>query len=181
MLHILIQIVLLTFFLLNELSNNVDGFRLSTWVVKDKNKPLSMGPIWDFNLAFGNADYCRGGDYNVWAYRFNERCPGDQWQIPFWWHRLLEDPAWLSQVQDRWNDLRGAEFSETEIHRRIDEYVTLLTASGGSKSNFTRWQVLNEYVWPNNYVGGTYEMEIFYLKEWISNRLQWLDENIMNL
>ena len=169
------------FFLLNELSNNVDGFRLSTWVVKDKNKPLSMGPIWDFNLAFGNADYCRGGDYNVWAYRFNERCPGDQWQIPFWWHRLLEDPAWLSQVQARWNDLRGAEFSETEIHRKIDEYVTLLTASGSSKSNFTRWQVLNEYVWPNNYVGGTYEMEIFFLKEWISNRLQWLDENIMNL
>lgn len=169
------------FFLLNELSNNVDGFRLSTWIVKDKNEPLSMGPIWDFNLAFGNADYCRGGDYNVWAHRFNERCPGDRWHIPFWWQRLLEDPTWVTQVQNRWDDLRAAEFSETEIHRRIDEYVALFASSGSGRSNFKRWQILNEYVWPNNNVGGTYDMEIFYLKQWISNRLQWLDENIAGL
>jgi hypothetical protein len=49
------------FFILNELSNNVDGYRLSTWLVKDKNELLSIGPIWDFNLAFGNANYCGGG------------------------------------------------------------------------------------------------------------------------
>ena len=25
---------------------------------KDKGEKLNMGPIWDFNIAFGNADYC---------------------------------------------------------------------------------------------------------------------------
>ena len=169
------------FFLLNELSNNVDGFRLSTWLVKDKNEPLAMGPIWDFNLAFGNADYCQGGEFNVWAYRFNERCPGDRWQLPFWWQRLLQDPAFVTQIKTRWDALRADEFAESEIHRRVDEYVTLLNASGSSRSNFNRWPVLTEYVWPNNYVGGTYDEEINYLKSWISNRLQWLDENIAAL
>jgi len=37
------------FFILNEIANNVDGYRLSTYMHKDKNGPLTMGPIWDFN------------------------------------------------------------------------------------------------------------------------------------
>ena len=49
------------FLLLNEVTRNVDAYRLSTYMYKDKNGPLTMGPIWDFNLAFGNADYCEGG------------------------------------------------------------------------------------------------------------------------
>ncbi len=74
------------FFILNELSNNVDGYRLSTWLVKDKNEKLKMGPIWDFNLAFGNANYCGGANTDVWAYKFNERCPGDFWVLSRWLH-----------------------------------------------------------------------------------------------
>ena len=42
-----------------------------------------MGPIWDFNLAFGNADYCQGYSATGWGYKFNSICPGDVWQIPF--------------------------------------------------------------------------------------------------
>ncbi len=49
------------FFLLNEVSRNVDGYRLSTFLYKDKDSvgdgKLVFGPIWDFNLGFGNADY----------------------------------------------------------------------------------------------------------------------------
>ena len=86
------------FFILNELSNNVDGYRISTYMHKDKNEKLKMGPIWDFNLAFGNADYCSGGETNVWAYKFNERCPEDGLSVPFWWDRLLADPAFVSRL-----------------------------------------------------------------------------------
>jgi hypothetical protein len=50
---------------------------------KDKGGKLKMGPIWDFNLGFGNADYCKGGSYEGWAYKFNSECPGDLWQVPF--------------------------------------------------------------------------------------------------
>jgi len=169
------------FFLLNELSNNVDGFRLSTWLVKDKNGKLQMGPIWDFNLAFGNANYCGGGDADVWTYKFNSRCPGDFWQIPFWWDRLLQDPAFVAQLQVRWQELRDGPFSNAVVMSKINAYVERLTLAGAIQHNFEKWPVLGQYVWPNNFVGNSYSEEIDYLKDWINQRLNWLDNAIMEL
>lgn len=169
------------FFLLNELSNNVDGFRLSTWLTKEKNEKLKMGPIWDFNLAFGNANYCGGGETNVWAYKFNERCSNDTWLIPFWWDRLLSDSVFVSQLQNRWDELRSGAFSNQYIINKIDNYTETLNAAGAIDANFEKWPVLTEYVWPNNYVGNTYSSEVTYLKTWINDRLSWLDTSISNL
>lgn len=169
------------FFLLNELSNNVDGFRLSTWITKDTNEKLEMGPIWDFNLAFGNADYCQGGATNVWAHRFNERCPDETWQLPFWWNRLLEDPTFVAELKNRWIELRNSTFSERTMFDKIDGYVAQISTSGSIQANFSTWQVLGTYVWPNNYVGQTHDEEIVYLKDWIHARLNWLDDAISGL
>ncbi len=169
------------FFILNELSNNVDGYRISTYMNKDKNGKLKMGPIWDFNLAFGNADYCSGGATNVWAYQFNERCPGDFWAVPFWWERLLEDPAFVTRVQERWNTLRGGTLSDASILGKVDAYVKTLNDVGAVKSNFDTWPIFGTYVWPNNFVGNSHNDEIGYLKQWISNRTLWLDDAIGSL
>jgi len=169
------------YFLLNELSNNVDGYRLSTWLVKDKNEKLKMGPIWDFNLAFGNANYCGGWSTDVWAYKFNERCPGDIWQIPFWWDRLLEDPTFVSELKLRWEELRGGLLSDMAILHKIETYSELLTLSGSIEENFNTWPILGQYVWPNNFVGNSYEEEREYLTNWVSNRLNWLDTEISGL
>ena len=169
------------FFLLNELSNNVDGFRISTWIVKDKNEKMRMGPIWDFNLAFGNADYCSGGESNVWAYKLNERCPGGFWPIPFWWERLLQDPAYVLKLKARWTELRGTAFSNSAMTKMIDNYEMILRSSGSVKRNFERWPVLGTYVWPNNYIGSDYSDEINFIRNWISERLSWLDSNIASL
>ncbi|PCJ94516.1 MAG: hypothetical protein COA50_12205 [Flavobacteriaceae bacterium] len=169
------------FFLLNELSNNVDGYRLSTYMQKDKNEKLKMGPIWDFNLGFGNADYCDGGSSNVWAYKFNERCPNDFWQVPFWWDRLLQDPAYVTKLQNRWAILRSSVLSEASILGKIDTYNDALDASGSIDQNFNTWNVLGTYVWPNSFVGNTYNEEIDYLKNWVEDRLIWMDTEINSL
>ena len=94
------------FFILNELSNNVDGYRLSTYLHKERNEKLVIGPIWDFNLSFGNADYCGGERYDVWCFKFNERCLGDYWNVPFWWNKLLEDEKFVNKLKNRWIYLR---------------------------------------------------------------------------
>jgi len=169
------------FFLLNELSNNVDGYRLSTFMHKDKNGKLKMGPIWDFNLAFGNADYCSGGDINVWAYKFNERCPQDFWQIPFWWQRFMEDPAFVNQLKERWNTLRASTFSESNMNSKIEAYTNSLNKAGAIDTNFQTWSILGTYIWPNKFVGNTYTDENEYLKTWVRDRLTWLDSNINSL
>lgn len=163
------------FFLLNELSNNVDGYRISTYMHKDKNGKLKMGPIWDFNLAFGNANYCNGGDTNVWAYKFNERCSSGFWLVPFWWDRLLQDPAFVTQLKERWNALRGNTFSNTSILSKIDGYTDMLKKADAIDENFKTWDILSTYIWPNNFVGNSYIEENNYLKDWLSNRLTWMD------
>lgn len=169
------------FFLLNEISNNVDGFRLSTYMHKDKNEKLKMGPIWDFNLAFGNANYCDGGSSTVWAYKFNERCPGDTWLVPFWWARFLEDPTYVTLLKTRWAELRGSTFSEASILSKIDMYTSTLNKANAIDRNFKKWEILGVYVWPNNFVGNTYEEENQYLKDWIKDRLSWMDGAINKL
>lgn len=169
------------FFLMNELANNVDAYRLSTFMHKDKNEKLAMGPIWDFNYALGNVDYCNSGDTDVWAYKFNERCGNHYQQVPFWWTKLLEDPVFVTQLQERWTKLRSNQFSESKIMSKIDAYAKLLQETGSVDKNFSVWEVLGVYVRPNNYVGETYQQEVDYLKEWIENRLLWLDASISNM
>tara|TARA_R110002096_G_scaffold52042_6_gene135760 strand:+ start:1662 stop:3017 length:1356 start_codon:yes stop_codon:yes gene_type:complete len=169
------------FFLMNELANNVDAYRLSTFIHKEKNEKLAMGPIWDFNYALGNVDYCNSGDTNVWAYKFNERCGNHYQQVPFWWSKLLQDPAFVTQLQERWTKLRSNQFSESKIMAKIDAYATLLQETGAVDKNFSVWEVLGVYVRPNNYVGETHQQEVDYLKEWIENRLLWLDSSISNM
>ena len=170
------------FFILNELANNVDGYRLSTYLQKDRNEKLVIGPIWDFNLSFGNANYCGGERYDVWCFKFNERCLGDFWNVPFWWNRLLEDEKFVSKLKDRWNQLRLNNLSDNNILTLIEEqYSFLNNETEIINKNFNKWKIFGVYIWPNSFIGNDYYEEIDFLKNWIKNRTNWLDESINNL
>ena len=169
------------FFILNEVSKNPDGFRLSTFMHKDKGEKLKMGPIWDFNLAFGNVNYCNGASTEGWTHRFNEVCPNDTWLVPFWWKRFMEDPVFVSTLKERWNNLRTNLFSTSEVLQRITLIEEQLKSSNAIKNNFSKWSILGEYVWPNDYIGNSYDDEINYLKDWTVKRLEWMDIEINNL
>jgi hypothetical protein len=164
------------FSLVNELSRNVDGYRLSSFFYKDRESEggkIKAGPVWDFNLAFGNANYCNGSNIDGWAWDFNSICPDDYWVIHFWWTKLLEDPVYISKMRDRWIELRKDAFSDEKIMFAIDSMQSEIGEAG--VRNFEKWDVLGEYVWPNNFVGETYQEEITYLKTWIQDRLNWMD------
>ena len=170
------------FFILNELANNVDGYRLSTYLQKDRNEKLVIGPIWDFNLSFGNANYCGGERYDVWCFKFNERCLGDFWNVPFWWNRLLEDEKFVSKLKNRWNQLRLNNLSDNNILTLIEEqYSFLNNETEIINKNFNKWKIFGVYIWPNSFIGNNYYEEIDFLKNWIKNRTNWLDESINNL
>ena len=170
------------FFILNELSNNVDGYRLSTYLHKERNEKLVIGPIWDFNLSFGNADYCGGERYDVWCFKFNERCLGDYWNVPFWWNRLLEDEKFVDKLKGRWNQLRLNILSDNNILTLIEEqYSVLNNETDIINRNFNKWKIFGIYIWPNSFIGNNYYEEIDFLKNWIKERTKWLDESINNL
>ena len=169
------------YFILNELSNNVDAYRLSTFIHKDISGKLKMGPIWDFNLAFGNANYCNGDAVDKWMFKFNDYCQGDLWKVPFWWKRLLEDDSFKAKIVTRWFDLRQNTLSNDSIFQLLNGFVEKLKISGSVDRNFLRWQILDKWIWPNAYMGANYDEEIDYLSTWLLNRLQWIDSNIESL
>ncbi|MFM7327503.1 MAG: CotH kinase family protein [Bacteroidota bacterium] len=164
------------FFLINELSRNVDGYRLSSYIYKDKdsNDPrLKMGPVWDFNITFGNADYCEGGSPEGFAVNFNSVCPTDYFGVPFYWKRMLGEPVFRKRVASRWFALRKSFLSTASLHATVDSVATLLSES--QVRNFSLYPILNQYVWPNRYVGGSYANELKYLKDWLALRTTYLD------
>ena len=128
------------YFLLSEAVKNVDSYRISTFLFKDKDSKygkLRIGPPWDYNLAFGNADYCSGGPSSGWAYQFNSVCPGDNWQVPFWWERLLTDPEFQNRVRCRWDDLRSGPYHTDSLLAHVDSVATYL--DNAQQRNFDRW------------------------------------------
>jgi hypothetical protein len=143
-----------------------------------KGGKLIMGPLWDYTLAFGNSDYYNASlvDGFQWTYLTGNSTflHTDLYQVPFWWKKLLNDPAMRWKLQQRWNALRADRFSYARITAIIDSLTTLLDES--KQRNFLRWSILGNYVWPNYFVGKTYEEEIDYLKTWIDGRLLWLDQ-----
>jgi len=161
--------------LMSEISKNVDAYRLSAYMYKDRDDEdgrLTMGPIWDYNLAFGNADYYDGGNPAGW--QMEVELGEDMFRIPFWWFRIWDDNAFKVAFFQRWHELRHTVFSEEHIFGMIDSAAALI--DDASVRNFQRWPILDHYVWPNAYVGGSYANELVYLKGWISDRLTWMDE-----
>jgi hypothetical protein len=167
------------FYLVNELAKNVDGYRLSSFFHKDKDKldrvsPIKAGPIWDFNLGFGNADYYDASVSSGWQSEYE--LPNDYWSTPFWWARLKQDPEYYNLLVDSWKAYRNTILSDSRVNEVIDSLTTLL--DDARQRNFNTFPILGSYVWPNNYVGGTYENEITYLKNWIFDRMAWMDSKL---
>ncbi len=170
------------FAIINEVAKNVDGYRLSTYFYKDKDSKDSLlhaGPVWDFNIAFGNANYCAGDTYYGWAIDFNDQCPNDGWIISYWWNRLWDAPAFRQKVQARWQQLRQSTFSDGAINGIVDSMLNVVDEA--QVRNFERWPVLNYWVWPNVYCCGAYQQHTNYLQDWLYNRLAWMDGAMTNL
>ncbi|MEL6868020.1 MAG: CotH kinase family protein, partial [Bacteroidota bacterium] len=92
------------YFLINELTKDVDAFKLSFFMHKDKDSKggkLIFGPVWDFNLGYGNFDFCEENPQG-WAYNFDIDCGST---LPFWIKRLLQIPELRNQLKCRWESL----------------------------------------------------------------------------
>ena len=156
--------------ILVELCKNIDGFRLSTYMHKDREGKLHMGPAWDYNLSLGNADYHRGWDPIGWY----SSGLGDG-AYPYW-RRLFQDPAFKLRYGDRWFALRRDLFATERMLGIIEEYASLLDEP--AQRNFDRWHILGRDIWPNWFVADTFREEIGWLKEWVLRRLSWMDGQI---
>ena len=167
------------YLLLSELSRNIDAYRISTYFYKDRDDVdgrLHAGPAWDFNLGFGNANYCGADRVDGWSYEFESVCPGDMYQAPFWWTRLMSSQDFRRTVRDRYRALRrpGRLLADASLLERVDSLASLVDDEMFDR-NEDRWQTLGNYVWPNPFVGSTRAEDLDYLKDWLARRARWMD------
>ncbi|MCO6461653.1 MAG: CotH kinase family protein [Saprospiraceae bacterium] len=175
------ELSMIDFMLVQEMSKNVDAYRLSTFLYKtadNEDNKIHFGPVWDFDIAWFNADYCEAFKPEGWAYNNNYIC----WdgRSPFWWEKVMTDPLFLQNLKCRWESLRQTILSTTNIGSIINSYVDKM--AGAEDRNFEKWPILGVYVWPNPQpIPDTYEGEINKLRYWINVRFAWMDNIIQTI
>jgi hypothetical protein len=163
-------------FLHTELLKEIDGYRLSTFMYKDRGGKLVMGPVWDYNLSMGIANYLNGWRATGWYY--SELRPGNHCVIGCgvrdWYVRLMQDPAYRDRMERRWWELRETVFSDEYLLGMIDHYTEMLEEA--QERNFRRWPTLGTYVWPNYYYGdATWQAHVVRMRNFMEQRLAWMD------
>jgi hypothetical protein len=191
-------------FLHVEFTKQIDGYRLSDYFSKDRNGKVGPGPVWDWNLAFGNADYAQGGMTNTWYFEITGETDHP------WARRLISgtsgatgtsgDPEFLQLIADRWAMFRTNTLNGTNMNRRIDELATWLSESA-ARDLYSKYRagLIGTYTWPNpsgsgdgrdvdfvnptNYLGPIETVApttrqgsiIGQMKKWVLGRYLWMD------
>ena len=175
----------ITYFLVNELSRNNDGFKKSVFFHKDKNSNggrLKAGPVWDFDWAWKDlygCDIFDNTDGSGWAHHIND-CPTDNYSTG-WYVRMLQDSTFSNELRCSYDDYRTNILSTASLFAYIDS-VGILVQNAQAR-HFQRWPTLG-VSGPAPEVGAiavTYSAELDTLKAWIAERLTWLDANIPGL
>jgi hypothetical protein len=156
------------YILINEALKNNDVFHSSTYLHKKKDGKLFAGPVWDFNLAMGNVNW--GDSYLTEGWLMEKR---------YLVSRLYQDSIFVNEFNKRWNSLRKDLLATHTIKSLINDYKNLLDKA--QKNNYVRWPILGKYIWPNRYVGYSYEDEINYLEHWIQARFSWIDSQFSDI
>lgn len=153
------------FFIINEITGNVDGYRLSTYLHKDRGEKLKMGPIWDLNIGYNRQGRV---PFTDWIANYNNHVDRDAWMVPFWWPRLLEDPVFQSRLKQRWQSLRGDRLSTGTVLGLVQSTADYLIENGAVERNYNRWSG----------IAVDYPQVVGELKEYLDNRLAWMDQQI---
>ena len=155
------------FMILNELSSNADGYEFSTFFHKDRNDKLRAGPIWDFNLTFGN-------DLFQWGY---DRSHTDVWQFydqgnmgPKFWKDLFDDSLFNCYLSKRWQELSapGMPLNEEEIFELIDSIEVLILEA------VERQEIVSGTT-------GVFTQNIIEMKAFISERIEWISNQLTDI
>ncbi len=140
-------------YLVQEVTNNQDGFRYSTFFSKSRGDDrLRYGPIWDFDLSMGSTLSYRSLAPTGWYHQNSS----------LWTQRLLSDPWLQDQLDARWDELQPA---FAPLPAQIAALGADLQSAVANDAH--RW----------NYQLGSTDTPAF-VSNWLSTRLNWIDERL---
>lgn len=152
------------YYIINELFKNPDGAVASAYLYKKRGGKLFFGPIWDFDLALGNAGYDDVDKTYGWHIR---KAP--------WFDRLFQDPAFDAKVKARWQALKEEGRLELVFHYAEARAQWLQQAQ---TRNFTKWPIFYWREWYTRLILGSYEAEVDEMLRWQRERMNWIDAQL---
>jgi len=161
----------MNYIIAQELTRNIDGYRLSTSIYRDLTKTDQRFKlsIWDHNPSMGNGDYISAWSTEGWSFNNNQYTDGTN---PQFFNRMLQDETFYTNVKELWTKYRTNRFTEERINTVIDSLVNLLRVP--SVRNYATWGYPAD-PWPNYYYAYTWDQELTYLRNWIKDRVKWID------
>lgn len=157
------------YMIMSEFASNPDSYQFSTFFHKDKGGKLRAGPVWDYNLSYGNDLFVFGFDrsfYDVWQFDFENR--GAKF-----WKDLFQDSVFNCYVSKRWAELTAENgvLNYTTVAGLIDQYQELIAEA--QVRELQRWPPIDG--WPTV---ADQTKNISAMKDWITNRINWMTSNL---
>ena len=163
-------------FIVGEVSGNTDTY-WSTYMYKKRNDPkFYVGPVWDFDLAFEN-------DNRTYPIN-NKTCYIYQWvnsssagTMDVLVERIVvNDTRTAGDLLEMWSTTRSNGLSGESLCDFVDKWAAEMDAS--QRLNFMRWDILNTKVHENPQASGSYEGEVAWVKNYLRERIAWMDNKI---
>lgn len=160
-------------FIINELTFNTESsFYRSCYLWREAGGKLKMGPVWDFDMAFGN-HYGDLAGYNGWCTTESTY----QYISENWMNHLMQYDTFTDRLVARWNEVR--EDLRTTALSAVDDYAAML--DGSQQQNFLVWDIMGKRIGmgsvsPSRY--DTYEKQVQYLRDFIETRWNYMDARL---
>jgi hypothetical protein len=159
----------LDYFLIQEIAKNVDIGWGSVYMVKETGGKLKHMPLWDFDLAIGNADYIEYGPEGHWGWVNNRN---------YFFTLLMNIPAMRTRFKEKLIAFQTNVLPQ--VITWLNENQTPLATL--SQANFNLWPMNQCAGWcpiPNELRNLTTTQQQFnYLRSYFNQRTTWMINNI---
>lgn len=162
-------------FLVGELSGNIDTY-WSVFMYKHRsNDTIYTGPVWDFDLAFNNDGRIRNpNNMSDYVYRSGGSYVGNM--RSFVDKIVIYTPSTQDQLLAIWDEARHNGIDEDHLVAFVDSMEEELQHS--QQLNFLRWPIMNRIVHQNPRIWGSYAAEVGNVRDFISKRIEWMDNRL---
>lgn len=164
------------YFLFTEWANSPDAYRSSCYFQVLPDGKLRMGPLWDFDLAFGNSMLFQASDETKWRFRINDADSLKNLAAPPWWALLFERPDFKNAIKQRWSELRSGVLADSALSKQVDQLVAHIRPL--AIKNHDKWKVMERKIQWTLPPETSYDDEIKRLKTWLFRRAAWMDEEL---
>lgn len=154
----------LPYYWVQEYSKNEDGnFARSIYITWQKGHAMRFGPLWDFDISFGNESYKVNRTVDGWYIR--------QFR---WFSYVFKDSTVRNAARDYWVEHR-------DVFRALIDSVPLYVTqiSRALDNEYKRWPIMqNTENWALKDPYDDYEEALDSLVLWMKARYKWINNNL---